>query len=168
MQCLMEIDHHFGLTWAEKLAYLTYRFSKVPQVWTPIRQWFENGFYVREMYVPAETLFVGRPHRHGHRIELVQGKVLHVEEHRKVHVEAPFTMHSTPGYQTVFYTKTDILGRTYHSIDYMSAAHDFEELEEEAFLPVNDLIIKGAIVRDRIRALEAQRQHKQPKLLEAV
>lgn len=165
MKCLMELDNHFGLTWAEKLAYLTYRFSKLPQKGTPVAQWLEHGYYVREIYVPAETLFVGRPHRHGHRIELVQGKLLHVEEHRKVHVEAPFTMHSTPGYQTVFYTKTDILGRTYHHVN-PNCETDFEQLEAEAFLPVNDLIIKGAIVRDRIRALEAQRQ--QPKMLEAV
>lgn len=156
MKCLMEIDSQFGLSWDEKLAYLSYRFTKMQQRATPVKHFFEGGTYVREMFIPAETLFVGRPHRYGHRVDLVVGRVLLIEEHRKVHLDAPYSMHSTPGYQTVFYTKTDVVGRTYHPNP--TGSQDLESLEDEAFLPVNDLVIKGALVRNRIRAQEAERQ----------
>ena len=153
MKCLMELDH-FPLTWEEKLAYLTFKFLKEDQTGCPLVHLFEDGHYIREMRIPAETLFIGRPHVFGHRVDLVEGKILHIEEHQKVVRYAPFSVHTVPGYQAVFYTMSDIVGRTYHPDD---GERDTDVLENRYFEPVEKLKTLGAQVRARIKQIEAAR-----------
>jgi hypothetical protein len=152
MKCLLELDR-FPLTWEDKLAYLTFKFASNEQTLCPVTHTFKNGWYVREMFIPKETLFIGRKHRHGHRCELVSGNILHVTEFAKRHLEAPFEFTTTPGYQMVLYAKTDVVGRTYHPD---TGERDTDALERDIFEPVEDLIEAGSKVRQRIHLIEGK------------
>ena len=138
-----------GFTWAEKLAYLTYRFKPITDMpdGCPVEHSFEPGTYVREMTIPAGTLFIGRPHRHGHRCELVSGSVLHITEGGEVQRDAPFEVTTVPGYQMTLRALTDVVGRTYHPNP--TESRDVGYLEHEAFHPVDELLKLGADVEAR-------------------
>jgi hypothetical protein len=100
------------------------------------------------MFIPGETLFLGRPHTYGHKCELVSGKVLHITEDAKRIIEAPFSLHTTPGYQMVLYTMSDVVGRTYHPNP--TEERDTQKLEDDIFGSVEDLKKLGALVAGRI------------------
>lgn len=163
MKCLMELDKGYGLNWPEKLAYLAFKFLEGAQNRCPVTHSFEPGVYVREMFIPQGTVFIGRAHRHGHRVELVSGKVVLIYEDRsrpgafaKVsHINAPFEMMTEPCYMTTFIAMTDVVGRTYHPN--LTESRDIVALEDDAFRPAAETLTIGAAVNVRILAIEAER-----------
>lgn len=136
------------LSFREKLAYLTWRFLKEEQTECPLEHLFEPGLYIREIKIPAETLFIGRIHRHGHACQLIEGSLIHVTEEGSRRVDAPFTLHSTPGYQMVLYSLTPIVGRSIHLNP--SDSRDIQTLEDEAFESVESLKNHGERISERI------------------
>ena len=132
------------LPWADKLALLTYRLSCLPQAQTPVEHEFRPGLYLRTMRIPARTLFLGRAHTAGHKCELLEGTLVHVTEHARRIVEAPFSLTSTPGYHMVFYTLTEVCGRTVHPND--EESREVEQLERQIFAPAADLIERGRML----------------------
>ena len=156
MKCLMELDNpKFGLTFKEKMAYLGFKFAEISEgPKCPVTHIFEPGVYIREMFIPAETLFIGRPHTFGHRCELVSGKVLLIAEEAKTHLEAPAELWSKPGFMMCLYTKTDVVGRTYHPNP--DERRDTEVMEDEIFGSIADLVALGERVRLKIHAIEGR------------
>jgi hypothetical protein len=142
-------------TWREKLAYLTYRFRPItdlPPETCPVKHIFEPGMYVREMFIPAGALFIGRPHRHGHRCELVSGSISHIiDQDTEVQRDAPFEVVTVPGYQMVLRAITDVVGRTYHPNP--AESRDEAALELEAFHTVDDMLKLGAEIESRAAGL---------------
>lgn len=156
MKCLMELDSpDFGLTFKEKLAYLGFKFAEISEGPTcPVTHHFVPGLYIREMFIPAETLFIGRPHTFGHRCELVSGKVLLITEEAKTHLEAPAELWSKPGFMMCLYAKTDVVGRTYHPNP--DERRDTEAMESEIFGSIAELVALGEQVRAKIHAIEGK------------
>ncbi len=156
MKCLMELDRpDFGLTFKEKMAYLGFKFAESsdgPRC--PVQHLFEPGVYIREMLIPAETLFIGRPHTFGHRCELVSGKILLITEDAKTHLAAPAELWSKPGYMMCLYAKTEVIGRTYHPNP--AERRDTDAMQEEIFGPIADLVALGEQVRAKIHAIEGK------------
>lgn len=142
-------DHLPDLTWKEKLAYLTFKLLEQPQTECPLEHIFEDGTYIREMRIPAGTLFLGRAHRYGHECQLVSGIVLQVTETGRRVVEAPFTVHTTPGYHMVMFTLTDIVGRTVHP---HTGDKNTQRLEDDIFESVESLKDLGSIVHQRLES----------------
>ena len=136
------------LDWKEKIAYLTVQFLKLPQTECPVAHRFENAVYIREMVIPAQTLFLGRAHIHGHECELVSGSLIHIAPDARRLVEAPFSMHTTPGYHMVLYSLIDVVGRTYHPNP--NEVRDVDTLENDIFEPVSALISLGEQVETRL------------------
>jgi len=155
MKCLMELDKGYGLNWPEKLAYLAFKFLEGAQIRCPVVHSFEPGVYIREMFIPKGVVFIGRAHRHGHRVELVSGKVVLIEEDRRTHLEAPFDMYTVPCYMTAFIAVTDVVGRTYHPNP--TESRDLITLEDDAFRPAAEPLAIGAAVNARILAIDAER-----------
>lgn len=155
MQCLMELDSaKYGLSFKEKLAYLGLKFSDFSEgPKCPVQHLFEPGVYIREMFIPAETLFIGRPHTFGHRCDLMSGKILLIREEGKMHLEAPASLMSKPGYMMCLYAKTDVIGRTYHPNP--DERRDVDAMEDEIFGSVAELIRLGEKVRAKIQAIES-------------
>lgn len=155
MKCLMEVDRSYGLTWPEKVAFMTVNFLAKAQIACAVTHSFEPGVYIREMKIPQGVLFVGRPHRYGHHVELVSGKVLLIEEHRKVTVEAPFGMVSGPCYQTIFYAMTDVVGRTRHPNP--TESRDTQAMEDDIFRPASEVVMIGESVQARITLADQEK-----------
>lgn len=137
------------LTWREKIAYLTAKFLELSQIECPVEHSFEPGVYIRQMRIPAGTLFLGRAHLKGHGVELLSGSVIHIQptEERVVR-EPPFKVMTVPGYHAVFYAITDVVGRTYHPN--LRDSRDVDALENEAFESVEILKALGQEVTRRL------------------
>jgi hypothetical protein len=146
------IDTLPALSWKEKLAYLTYEFLKLEQTECPIKHIFENGNYIREMRIPAGTLFIGRAHRFGHECQLISGEVVHITPESRTLIKAPFRMHTIPGYHMVFQALTDIVGRTIHPNPV--GIVDTEELEKQIFEPVENLRLLGEQISIQVEKLK--------------
>lgn len=156
MKCLMELDSaRFGLTFKEKLAYLGFKFGEISDGPScPVQDLFEPGVYIREMTIPAETLFIGRPHNFGHRCELVSGKIMLITEEAKTHMEAPAELWSKPGFMMCLYAKTQVIGRTYHPNP--TERRDTQAMEAEIFGSIAELVALGEQVRAKIHAIEGK------------
>lgn len=141
-----------SLTWTEKVAFLAHRFKAIQHldndVDMPVTHSFEPGMYVREMTIPADTLFIGRAHRHGHRCVLVSGTVAVMSPEGELVLEAPAELMTEPGYQMVLRALTDVVGRTYHPNP--AESRDLAALEAEAFHPAEEVFKLGQDVSRRV------------------
>lgn len=139
------------LTWHEKLAYLAHRWAPVtdmPVEACPVKHSFESGTYVREIFVPAGTIFIGRPHRTGHRIEGVSGRVALYINGVRFDFDGHFELHTKPGTQIAAHAITDHVARTYHPNP--SESRDADECEAAAFLPADEVLRLGSAVGRRL------------------
>jgi hypothetical protein len=151
MQTLVEFNRIPGTTWSDKIAYLSYTMRNDRDC--PVTHKFEPGWYMREIFIPAQTYFIGRIHTEGHICKLVKGRVLHITEEEKRIREAPYTMHTSKGYQVVLYTYTDVIGRTYHSNP--DDLHDTDKLEALVFESAESVLERGMLIAESSRLKEA-------------
>jgi hypothetical protein len=114
----------------------------------PLQHSFEDGNYIRSIAIPKGTLFVGRIHRLGHVVELLTGSVIHVREHCRRLVHAPFSMTTSPGDQVCALTLTDITARTVHPA---GGCSDIEELERVFFETTQSLCEAGEKVDQQLK-----------------
>lgn len=142
------LDRLSGLEWTEKLGYLTLKFLQLSQIECPLKHEFQDGNYIREITIPQGSMLIGRPHIHGHQCDLISGTVIHVTEHERRKVDAPFSMHTTPGYQVVIYAMTDVVARTVHPND---GERDIATLEADIFGSIDEMIAVGRRVDSRLR-----------------
>lgn len=157
MQQSMDIipgwDNLTDLSWKEKVAYLAYENAKLPQANAPVRHIWVDGFYIREMCIPAGATVVGREHLLGHETELVIGEVLHVNEKgERRKLIAPYREHTTPGYHVVVHTLTDIVCRTVHPNP--QGITDYKVLENHIFGPAEPVMRLGESIS--MKRLESQ------------
>jgi hypothetical protein len=148
-----ELDGLSGLSWKEKLAYLTHQFLTMEQTGCPLTHRFEQNLYIREIRIPAGTLLIGSVHRHGHVSQLLEGSVIlvHPQGHREA-FQAPSQILSMPGYQMVVYALTDVLAQTIHPNPHDE--RDIAVLEADIYEPVDELKQLGARVAYRMMLLE--------------
>ena len=147
MQQNIEIPHWdqvqaLPLSWSDKLSYLVHKFLTMEQTDCNITHRFEPGFYIREMCMPAGTLFIGRIHRRGHEVQLLSGAVIHFhDENSKILLDKPVSVHTHPGYQMVAYALTEVTARSIHPNP--DESRDIEELEDQYFGAVQHLVDRG-------------------------
>lgn len=146
MRTLYELNKVPGLTWADKIAYLAYTLSNDTEC--PLTHLFDKGWYIREIRVPARTVFIGRPHVDGHICKLIKGEVLHITEDHRTFRCAPYQMLTTKGYQMVFYTYTDVVGRTMHPN--LDDCRDVTTLEERIFESREGVLLRGKTIADNL------------------
>lgn len=142
MKALHELNAVPGLTWRDKISYLAYELYNDETC--PLTHSFDKGWYVREIFVPAKRIFIGRPHVTGHICKLVSGEALHITEDARTYRRAPWQTLTTRGYQFVFYTFTDIIGRTCHPNP--DNCTDVQTLEDRIFEPVQSILDRGRII----------------------
>lgn len=138
------------LSWKDKVAYLTHQFLKLPQIGCPVKHSFDGDTYIREMVIPCGSLFIGRAHNLGHRCELVSGSVIHITPEGKRQIDAPFAVHTTPGYHMVMHALTDVVGRTYHPAH---GSTDTQALEDEYFESAHLLSQRGQEIALKFEAI---------------
>jgi hypothetical protein len=136
------------LTWKEKVAFVAYQISLLPQTEAPVEHLFAPGVYIREMQIPAGMLFVGRAHRYGHLCQLVKGSIIMITPNGKIRLDAPAQIMSTPGYHMVLYSITDVVGRTVHGN--VAECTDVKGMEDDIFESADELIALGRSLQLRI------------------
>lgn len=135
------------LSWPEKLGALAVMFKEKGDVLCPVSHRFEPGLYIREMFIPKGTYFIGRAHRHGHKVTLDAGSVRFIQEFGENVLQATIELRTAPYYQMVFEALTDVWGSTFHRNP--TNSRDIDKLEAEAFLPADEVLAIGRAVLAR-------------------
>lgn len=97
----------------------------------PLTHHFAPGAYGREIMLPADTLVVGKIHRHAHLNMLMQGTVSVATEQGVETFSAPRVFVSAPGTKRVVYAHVDTIWVTVH----VTAETDLEKIEGEIIAP---------------------------------
>ena len=142
------------LSWKNKVAYLAYEFGQLEQTSCPVEHIFEDGIYIREMRIPKDTLFIGREHIHGHRVQLISGEAILVTPDGKFYFKDGSEIRTNPGAHAVAYAITDLVARTVHPNE--SNSKDWQALEALIFEPAEKLIALGQRVKENMLALSKE------------
>jgi hypothetical protein len=110
--------------------------SRVPGAWKgdndycPLKHTFADGIYVREIFIPKDTVLVGKIHKHSHPNFLMKGKVSVFTETGGIeHLEGPLSIISPAGTKRVVYAHEDTIWITVHLNEKNTT--NLDELEEE-------------------------------------
>jgi hypothetical protein len=94
----------------------------------PLKHWLAPGIYCREIHLPADSLVVGRIHRHRHMNIITQGRVTVFTEFGLEEITAPAMFISDAGTKRVVHTIEDAVWVTIHPNP--DNETDFDKLEE--------------------------------------
>lgn len=110
-----------------------------PQRELPLVHRFLKGVYAREIFMPKDTLAVGKIHRYECLNIISQGDVTVLTETGAQRLTAPHSWVSAPGTKRIVYTNEDTVWTTIHptATDATSEA-DLGKLEEELVLKSYD------------------------------
>ena len=102
----------------EKVGKLVEHLRTVEQTDCPVEHHFSPGLYLREIFMPAGTVVVGRVHKTEHFNILVKGAcyIVHDDGSRE-ELRAPRVFVSKPGVQKVLYIIEDMIWMTTHVTD---------------------------------------------------
>ena len=95
----------------------------------PIKHYFMDGVYIREMTMRKGIAVVGAIHKHLHMCFLLTGRITVVNEEETVDHIAPCFIVSTPGIKRVLYAHEDSLWFNTHKNP--SNTSDVKQLEKE-------------------------------------
>lgn len=131
--CIVEHE----LTHAEQIDYIAHELAKFPQKPAPVTHRFAPGVYLREIFMTADSIVIGRIHKTEHFNILLQGAcyIVHDDGSRE-ELRAPMTFVSKAGAQKVLYVLEDMRWQTVHPTN----ETDLEKLEEMFVEPVPEHI----------------------------
>jgi|TARA_R100000084_G_scaffold108518_1_gene71362 hypothetical protein len=95
----------------------------------PIRHFFMDGVYVREMTMKAGMAVIGAIHKHLHMCFLLTGKILVANEEETTEHVAPCFIISTPGIKRVLYAEEDSVWYNTHKNP--TNTEDVKKLEKD-------------------------------------
>lgn len=110
----------------EKIGRLIEHMRHLPQTACPVKHYFSPGLYLREIFMPAGTVVIGRVHKTEHANILVQGScaIVHDDFRREV-LKAPMVFVSKAGVQKALVILEDMIWMTTH----VSEETDLDKLE---------------------------------------
>ena len=80
----------------------------------PIRHFFMDGVYVREMKMFKDTAIIGAIHKHLHMCFLLEGHLTVANEGGVIEYKAPCDIESSPGVKRILYADEDSLWYNTH------------------------------------------------------
>ena len=95
----------------------------------PIRHFFMDGVYVREMKMFKDTAIIGAIHKHLHMCFLLEGHLTVANEGGVIEYKAPCYIESTPGVKRILYAHEDSLWYNTHKNP--SNTENVDQLEKE-------------------------------------
>jgi hypothetical protein len=121
-----------GLTHREKVEIVVQELKKLPQVECPLKHNFAPGVYLREIFMPAGSIVIGRIHRTEHFNVIVSGlcSIVH-DDGSHEYLRGPMTFVSKAGVQKILYIHEDTIWQTIHPTD----ETDLERLDEMLIEP---------------------------------
>ena len=115
----------------------------------PLKHSFADGIYVREIFIPAGEIVVGKIHKHEHPNFLMSGTVhVFTEDKLLETIVAPSSMISKAGTKRTLYAETDLVWVTVHANP--SNTEDLSVLE-------NDVVANTFLEYDEFKAKESAR-----------
>lgn len=136
-----------SLPYKEKLAFHAKRLASVPQVECPLKHYFAPHVYVREIFMPAGSIVIGKIHKTEHFNIIQKGRVtLANEDGSTKTLEGPCTFISKAGVQKALYIHEDTVWSTVH----ITENRDLESLEAELIEPSEDLGFDRSLERTQI------------------
>lgn len=125
-----------ALSWEDKIAWLAAKIAVSPGALIEdddfdIKHMFKGEWYIREINLPADYIFIGRAHLLGHLVKLIEGSALLVTSLGTVRHNAPSMIHTVPGFQTVAFTLSPVIAQSWHFNP--DGCRDIRELEKEHF-----------------------------------
>lgn len=99
----------------------------IPDPECPLTHMFAPGAYARTIFIPKDTLVVGKIHKHAHLNMLMAGRVIVATEEGPKALVAPQVLVSKAGTKRVVYTYSDTIWTTVH----LTEKTDLDEIEEE-------------------------------------
>lgn len=140
------------IPWHAKVAYIgTQIHERGAQADVRLEHIFEPGVYIREMVIPADTVFIGRPHRFGHHVQFVSGQGRLIAEHGETLVVPPWHFFTRPGWITVLHTTDEMVLRTIHPNP--DNCRDVHLMEGLIFHPPEDMQLTARLVGHQLRFL---------------
>lgn len=103
------------------------RETDTPEPDLPLTHHFAPGAYGRQIFIPKDTLVVGKIHKHAHLNMVMQGNVTVGTEDGVAYIQAPAVFVSNPGTKRVVYAHEDTLWVTVHVTD----SQDLDVIEDQ-------------------------------------
>lgn len=100
----------------------------------PVRHFFSQGVYARELFIPKGTLLTGQIHKFQQLNIMSQGEMSVLTEEGVVRVKAPFTIVSPPGTKRIAFAHEDTVWTTIHGTD----ETDLEKIEAHFIAKTDD------------------------------
>ena len=107
--------------------------ATLPQLNLPPRHYFAPGMYGRELFIPADSVVVGKIHRHQHITMLIQGEATINTDKGMERISAPHVWISQVDAKRALYTHTDCTFFTCHLNP--TDETDLDKLESEIIEP---------------------------------
>lgn len=121
-------DQTKELTFKEEISLLVEHMKAFQQVECPVVHRFAPGVYLREIFMPPDTVVIGKIHKTEHFNILIAGACLIVhEDGTREMLAAPYTFVSKPGVQKVLYIIEPMIWQTVH----VTSETDLARLEEQ-------------------------------------
>lgn len=115
----------------QKVEDITNELLKAEQIEIPVKHYFCNGIYARQIDIPSGSFITGKIHKHGNLAQLVKGTMRLISGTQVVgEITAPCMFISEPGTARVALTLSDCIFITYHNIDPSLDESDMEEIEQ--------------------------------------
>lgn len=91
----------------------------------PVRHYFSDGVYAREITIPAGTILTGHIHKRENLNFLLKGEITVSTDDGMKRLVAPATIVSPPGTKRIAYTHTEVVWTTVHG----TSERDLEKIE---------------------------------------
>ncbi len=98
---------------------------EMPQIEIPVKHYFSQGLYAREISIPAGALITGKIHKYAQLNILSKGEMLLISDSEVQRVQAPMTVCSPPGTKRAAYAVSDCVWTTIHATE----ETDLEKIE---------------------------------------
>lgn len=112
--------------------------SKLPQMEIETRHFFSNGVYVREVYMPAGAVIIGKIHKDSHVNIISKGCLIVSTENGMETLEAPYTFISPANTKRILRVVEDTIWTTIHPNP--DNIKDENKLEKLLIIPEENLI----------------------------
>jgi hypothetical protein len=128
-----------------KILALQSAIGQCAQVDLPLTHYFADGVYVRQIFMPAGTVVVGKIHMREHVNIVSCGDVTCFTEFQVARFQGPKTFISTPGTKRALYVHEHTIWSTIHRVDHDDIAKLEDELVVETYAEYDKKLIEGIL-----------------------
>lgn len=131
----------------ELLAKIEEFMKTCPQVEIPLKHYFSNGVYAREITIPKGALIVGKIHKFQNMTSISKGEVSVLSIDGQVRLQAGDTIVSSPGVKRLIYAHEETKWTTFHA----TKETDIEKIEKELIADDYSDVVENEIIEVEVK-----------------